>query len=118
VRYEGSSTDPKPAVAEKWEVSPDGLVYTFYLRKGVKFYPSGDPFDATVVKWNYDDILRPGSLALTDLFGGPKSVQYDHTEIVDNYTVKIFPKPLALFIRMVSFVAHQREGPSLDASLP
>lgn len=106
VRYEGNSTDPKPALAERWEISSDGLVYTFYLRKDVKFYPSGDSFDATVAKWNLDDMFRPGTLALTDLYGGPKWVQYDHTEIVDNYTVKMFIKrPLAFFIDIFPFVA-------------
>lgn len=36
-----------PALAEKWEVSPDGLTWTFYIRKGVKFHKGGtlEPHD-------------------------------------------------------------------------
>src|SRR3990170_1657478 len=34
-----------PALAEKWTVSPDGEIYTFYLRKGIKSY-DGHPFTA------------------------------------------------------------------------
>ena len=48
----------KPALAESWTVSDDGLVYTFNLRKGVKFH-DGTPFDATVAKWNYDRFQDP-----------------------------------------------------------
>jgi len=40
-----------PGLAERWEVSPDGRVYTFHLRKGVKFH-NGEPFDAEVAAWN------------------------------------------------------------------
>ena len=48
----------KPALAESWTISDDGLVYTFNIRKGVKFH-DGTPFDANVAKWNYDRFLTP-----------------------------------------------------------
>jgi len=45
-------------LAESWTVSPDGLTYTFKLRKGVTFH-DGTPFDAKAVKWNLDRVKDP-----------------------------------------------------------
>ncbi|MBJ6360115.1 ABC transporter substrate-binding protein [Paenibacillus sp. MAHUQ-46] len=42
-----------PAVAESYEISPDGLAYTFKLRSGVKFH-NGNPVKAEDVKYSYD----------------------------------------------------------------
>jgi peptide/nickel transport system substrate-binding protein len=42
-----------PGLAESWSVSPDGLVYEFVLRKGVKFH-NGDPVTAEDVKFSFD----------------------------------------------------------------
>ena len=47
-----------PQLAEKWDASPDGRVYTFYLRKGVKFH-DGTPFNAAAVKANFDRVRNP-----------------------------------------------------------
>ena len=48
----------RPALAESWTVSEDGMTYTFNLRKGVKFH-DGTPFNAEVAKWNYDRFSNP-----------------------------------------------------------
>ena len=47
-----------PDLAQRWEISPDGKKYTFYLRKGVKFHDGAD-FTADDVKATYDRIAHP-----------------------------------------------------------
>jgi peptide/nickel transport system substrate-binding protein len=42
-----------PSLAESWSVSPDGLVYEFALRKGVRFH-NGDPVTADDVKFSFE----------------------------------------------------------------
>lgn len=42
-----------PGLAKSWEISPDGITYTFHLREGVVFQ-DGTPFNAAAVKWNMD----------------------------------------------------------------
>lgn len=50
------STEVIPGLAESWQVSPDGLAWTFKLRKGVQFH-DGTPLDAAAVKFTYDRII-------------------------------------------------------------
>ncbi|QDQ26114.1 ABC transporter substrate-binding protein [Chitinimonas arctica] len=63
VEFERGATRVIPGLAEKWEVSPDGLSYTFYLRKGVKFHsnetfkPSRD-FNADDVVFTFERMLK------------------------------------------------------------
>ena len=47
----------KPALAESYTVSPDGLTYTFKLRTGVKFH-SGKAFSSADVKYTFDRWLK------------------------------------------------------------
>lgn len=48
-----------PALAERWEISKDGKVYTFFLRKGVTF-SDGQPFNADAVVRNFKAIMGNG----------------------------------------------------------
>ena len=45
-----------PDLAESWEISPDGLTYTFRLRRGVKWHDGG-PFTSADVKFTFMDVL-------------------------------------------------------------
>lgn len=58
VRYKEESTEIEPALATSWEVSPDGLAYTFKLRQGVKFH-DGTLFSAEAVVLSFDRQLNP-----------------------------------------------------------
>ena len=49
-----------PLLAESWTIDPDGKVYTFKLKKGVKFH-DGETFDSSDVKFSFDRAKAPGS---------------------------------------------------------
>jgi peptide/nickel transport system substrate-binding protein len=53
------STDVVPGLAESWQTSPDGLTWTFRLRRGVRFH-DGTPLDAQAVKFTFDRVIDPG----------------------------------------------------------
>lgn len=77
-------------LSPSYEVSGDGLVYTFKIREGVTFH-DGSPLTAQDVKYSFERVLSPDSNAArkTDL-----SV-IDHIEVPDASTVKIYLKQRA-----------------------
>ncbi len=66
IEFERGSTKIVPGLAESWDVSPDGLQYTFHLRHGVKFHttpyfkPTRD-FDADDVLFTFNRVLDPNN---------------------------------------------------------
>lgn len=61
--YEGlvrtnAALEPEPSLAESWEISEDGLKYTFALRQGVTFH-NGREFVADDVVYSMNRILDP-----------------------------------------------------------
>ncbi|NQX65262.1 ABC transporter substrate-binding protein [Paenibacillus alba] len=75
----------KPWLATEWTVAPDGLSYTFKLRKDVKFH-DGTPFNAEAVKFSYDRILDPATKAANSV---ALIKPYKSSEVIDDYTIKI-----------------------------
>lgn len=79
-----------PALAESYEVSDDGLEYTFHLRKGVKFH-NGKEMTAEDVKFTYD-------YGFEGPIGSALFVNYEKCDIIDDYTVKMtLSSPYAAF---------------------
>lgn len=74
----------KPRLAESWDISPDGTVYTFKLRQGVKFH-NGKVLDADDVKYSLERVLDPkvGSSGRGDL------VMIKQIDVVDKNTIVI-----------------------------
>jgi peptide/nickel transport system substrate-binding protein len=56
----GMDGSVSPLLAESWTVDPDGKVYTFKLRRGVKFH-DGEAFDASDVKFSFERARAEGS---------------------------------------------------------
>ncbi len=112
VAFKPGTVIPIPGLAVRWEANDDSTVWTFYLRKGVKFH-DGTPFNAEAVKFNYDrwnDKQNPyrGNkqfVPFTWVFGGFKGEGsvIDKVEVVDDYTVRFYlNKPVGFFPQMVA----------------
>ncbi|HII3850931.1 TPA: ABC transporter substrate-binding protein [Pasteurella multocida] len=111
IEFKRGSTDIEPALAESWQISDDGLTYTFHLRKGVKFHKTKDyqpsrEFNADDVIFSFQrqlDKTHPyhevskGTYPYFNAMKFPKLLQA--VEKVDDYTVKItLTKPDATFL--------------------
>lgn len=111
VEFERGTTDIVPALAESWEVSDDGLQYTFKLRQGVKFHTTKDftpgrDFNADDVlfsfnrQWKADHPFHKVSGGTYEYFNGmsmPDLIQ--SIDKVDDYTVRFtLTRPEAPFI--------------------
>ena len=102
----------EPGLAERWEVSPDGLTYTFHLRPGVKFH-DGRAFVARHVKQSLERALAPGSRGggaetLRPIAGARevsegKATSLSGVRVVDDSTVTItLAEPLAFFPKLLA----------------
>lgn len=88
-------------LAERWEISPDGLVYTFYLRRGVRFH-DGEPFNALAVAANLNRITAPETRSQKAAF---LLGSFERYIVLDEYTIQLVLKsPFAPLLDSLSQV--------------
>jgi len=111
VDFERGGTTVVPGLAERWTISPDGLTYTFHIRKGVKWHSNknfkptrdfnADDFIFSIERqWKENDpyfkVTSPNHSYFNDM-GMPKLLK--SVDKVDEYTVKIeLNRPEAPFL--------------------
>ena len=103
-----------PDIAERWEISADGLQYTFYLRPNAKFH-DGKPVTAQDFKWSIERAAAPETASpvadtyLNDIVGALDYIKGDATEIsgirvVDDTTLSItVDQPKAYFLAKLTY---------------
>lgn len=79
-----STWELTPRLAERWDVSKDGLTVTFYLRKDA-FFHNGENVTAEDVKFTFEAIRDPKHQALNLI---PYFEKFIKVEVIDKYTIK------------------------------
>lgn len=100
-----------PSLAETWDISADGLEYTFHLRKDVKFH-NGNDFTAEDVAYTFNRMLTTTGAVNTEFLDQVKGAAellegkaetLEGLEVIDDYTVKVTLKePYAAFLACIS----------------
>jgi peptide/nickel transport system substrate-binding protein len=98
LRWSEDLTEVVPNVAESWEVSDDGLEFTFHLHEGMK-WSDGEPFTADDFVFWYEHVLLNDDLTPVKFQWMQPGGVLGRVEKVDDTTVKfIFANPPGLFI--------------------
>jgi peptide/nickel transport system substrate-binding protein len=99
VEFDGEANEVGPGLAEEWETSDDGTVYTFHLREGMTFHDGSD-LTSEDVKWSLEraiNINHPESASF--LLGGIETI-----ETPDDLTVEItLSEPSATFLPRLNY---------------
>jgi peptide/nickel transport system substrate-binding protein len=122
------STEPQPALAERWEVSDDGLTYTFFIKKGLTFH-DGNPVTAKDAERTFkrlideDDPTRPeGVYALAEIGGS----NVKSAKAIDDMTFEFkLAKPDVAFLSrmsnpnavLISAAAIEKHGKEIGRNL-
>ncbi|HEY7535684.1 MAG TPA: peptide-binding protein [Thermodesulfobacteriota bacterium] len=84
VKRDNETLEIIPLLVDRWEISDDKLVYTFFIKKGIKWH-DGVPFTSDDVVFSYEKIMDPkvDAPALRSYYKEIKKV-----EALDDYTVR------------------------------
>jgi oligopeptide transport system substrate-binding protein len=111
-----TNLQPVPDLADHWEVSPDGKIYTFHLRKDVVFH-NGKPFTVQDVIFSWNRAVSPdidsntAPTYLGDISGVYEVIEGEASEInglhkIDDFTLEVtLDAPKAYFLSKLSYPA-------------
>lgn len=89
----------QPWLATGWDVSEDGLVWTFKLREGVKFH-NGEDFNAEAVKFTFEDALSVEGSSQTTVINELSSIN-----VIDEYTVEtVTARPNPIWLSQIAHI--------------
>lgn len=118
VDYGQQDTSIQPALATEWNVSDDGLTYTFTLREGVKFH-DGTDFNADAVVYNFerwmngDEAKFPYYVSMFGGFKGDEGHVIKEVKAVDPLTVEFtLKRPQAPFLKNLAMVPFAIASPA------
>lgn len=104
--YLDENSKPQPSMAKSWDISPDGMEYTFYLRDDVLFH-NGEKFTA-------DDVVFTAEMAMNSpITRGDFGTFVEKAEAIDDYTVKFTLKePFTPFLLHLEYYTpiHSRKA--------
>ncbi|RMF84824.1 MAG: ABC transporter substrate-binding protein [Nitrospinota bacterium] len=117
----------RPAIAEFWEASPDGLTWTFYLRKGVTFH-NGRPVTADDFVYSFTRILDPAlqspvaeffmNIDGAEEFHKGKAPVVKGLKALDPYTLQVtLQEPYAPFLSVLA-MANAKVVPREEVEKP
>jgi peptide/nickel transport system substrate-binding protein len=88
-----------PHLATSWEISDDGLTYTFTLREGVTFH-DGTPFNAEAVRFTFERIMDPATLSQSAISA---IAPYASSEVLGDYQIRFtLSEPSAIWLRNIA----------------
>jgi oligopeptide transport system substrate-binding protein len=114
-RLDAPTSNPVPGLAERWEMSPDGLTYTFHLRTNL-VWSTGEPITAEDVVFSWIRALDPATASdyAGQLFYLKNAEDFNAGKIkdpalvgvhaIDRYTVRAeLNSPTAFFLDLCAF---------------
>ncbi|MDA8051550.1 MAG: ABC transporter substrate-binding protein [Rhodospirillales bacterium] len=121
MKYKPGTTDPEPGLAQSYEVSPDGLTYTFRLRPNVSFH-DGTPLNAKTYLAGIDRLLNkanPNYIYNTGPVEGYIDFTYgslaSYTAKDDMTVVFVLKAPSAPFLTSLAMVWNGVASPTAAA---
>lgn len=103
-----------PFLATGWQVSDDGLQYTFQLRDDVTFH-DGTPFNAEAVKFNFERIMDPATASQSAISA---IAPYASSEVLGEHEIRItLSEPSAIWLRNVATGPVGMVSPAAVAAL-